>query len=101
MYKALLCKRTAKIDDSINLKVIHGEQVLVKVGATGLCHSDLHLINGDWKKSIPLRLPKIPGHEIAGWIEEIGDSVPEGLLQEGGMVAVFGGWGCVRDMYSL
>jgi propanol-preferring alcohol dehydrogenase len=75
-------------------KIIHGEQVLVKVGATGLCHSDLHLVNGDWKKSIPLQLPKIPGHEIAGWIEEIGDSVPEGLLQKGDMVAVFGGWGC-------
>jgi hypothetical protein len=30
-------------------KEIHGEHVLVKVGATGLCHSDLHLINGDWK----------------------------------------------------
>jgi D-arabinose 1-dehydrogenase-like Zn-dependent alcohol dehydrogenase len=56
---------------------------------------------GRTKKSIPLRLPKIPGHEIVGWIEEIGDYVPEGLLQEGGMVAVFGGWGCVRDMYSL
>jgi propanol-preferring alcohol dehydrogenase len=67
---------------------------LVKVGATGLCHSDLHLINGDWKKSIPLQLPKILGHEIAGWIEETGDSVPEGLLQKGDMVAVFGGWGC-------
>jgi propanol-preferring alcohol dehydrogenase len=75
-------------------KIIHGEQVLVKVGATGLCHSDLHLVNGDWKKSIPLQLPKIPGHEIAGWIEEIGDSVPEGLLQKGDKVAVFGGWGC-------
>ena len=75
-------------------KIIHGEQVMVKVGATGLCHSDIHLVNGDWKKSIPLQLPKIPGHEIAGWIEEIGDSVPEGLLQKGDMVAVFGGWGC-------
>jgi alcohol dehydrogenase, propanol-preferring len=144
VYKALLCKRTVKIDDSISFscrmatkiksiyendennininntnnidtmlsatihqyqsplvlqqtpkpKIIHGEQVLVKVGATGLCHSDLHLVNGDWKKSVPLRLPKIPGHEIAGWIEEIGDSVPEGLLQKGDEVAVFGGWGC-------
>ena len=75
-------------------KIIHGEQVLVRVGATGLCHSDLHLINGDWKKSIPLQLPRIPGHEIAGWIEEIGDSIPEGLLHKGDMVAVFGGWGC-------
>lgn len=82
------------LEQTPKLKVIHGEQVLVKVGATGLCHSDLHLINGDWKKSIPLQLPKIPGHEIAGWIEEIGDSVPEGLLRKGDMVAVFGGWGC-------
>jgi propanol-preferring alcohol dehydrogenase len=58
-------------------KIIHGEQVLVKVGATGLCHSDLHLVNGDWKKNIHLQLPKIPGHEIAGGIEEIGDSGPK------------------------
>jgi hypothetical protein len=48
-----------------------------KVGATGLCHSDLHLVNGDWKKNIHLQLPKIPGHEIAGGIEEIGDSGPK------------------------
>jgi alcohol dehydrogenase, propanol-preferring len=27
--------------------ITNGQQVLVKVGATGLCHSDLHLINGD------------------------------------------------------
>ncbi len=57
-------------------KIIHGEQILVKVGATGLCHSDLHLVNGDEEKH-PLQLPKIPGHENAGWIEEIGDSVQE------------------------
>ncbi len=31
--------------------VNHGEQVLVRIEATGLCHSDLHLINGDWKKT--------------------------------------------------
>ena len=74
--------------------ITKGEQVLVKVGATGLCHSDLHLINGDWKNSIPLQLPTTPGHEIAGWVEEIGDSVPKVLLDKGDMVAVFGGWGC-------
>jgi hypothetical protein len=33
-------------------KIIRGEWILVKVGATGLYHSDLHLVNGDWKKSI-------------------------------------------------
>jgi propanol-preferring alcohol dehydrogenase len=77
----------------------HGQQVIVKVGACGLCHSDLHLINGDWKETIPLRLPIIPGHEIAGWVDEIGDSVPERLLRKGVMVAVFGGWGCGICLY--
>jgi alcohol dehydrogenase, propanol-preferring len=71
-----------------------GEAVLVRVGAAGLCHSDLHLINGDWKDSIPLSLPNTPGHEVAGWVEAIGPSVPEGLLERGELVAVFGGWGC-------
>ena len=74
--------------------IVKGEQVLVRVGATGLCHSDLHLINGDWKDTIPLNLPLIPGHEVAGWVEEIGNSVPEGVLNKGDTVAVFAGWGC-------
>ena len=73
---------------------IHGEAVLVRVGAAGLCHSDLHLINGDWKDAIPLALPKIPGHENAGWVEAVGDTVPEGLFSKGELVAIFGGWGC-------
>jgi alcohol dehydrogenase, propanol-preferring len=74
--------------------ITKGEQVLVKVGATGLCHSDLHLINGDWKNSISLQLPTTPGHEIAGWVEETGVSVPKDILNRGDMVAAFGGWGC-------
>lgn len=73
---------------------INGEAVLVRVGAAGLCHSDLHLISGEWKESIPLQLPKTPGHEVAGWIEAIGDTVPQGLINKDDLVAVFGGWGC-------
>jgi D-arabinose 1-dehydrogenase-like Zn-dependent alcohol dehydrogenase len=37
---------------------------------------------------IPLQLPKTSGHEIAGWVEEIGYSVPKGLVNQGDMVAV-------------
>ena len=73
---------------------VKGEQVLVRVGAAGLCHSDLHLINGDWKDAIPIQLPKTPGHEVAGWVEELGESVPQGIFAKGELVAVFGGWGC-------
>src|ERR1051326_9521554 len=79
--------------------ITKGEQVLVKVGATGLCHSDLHLINGDWKDSVPLQLPIVLGHEIAGYIEEMGDMVPVRLFTKGNMVVVFGGWGwgvCIK-----
>ena len=80
-------------------QIQHGHQVLLRVGSTGLCHSDLHLINGDWKNTIPLQLPIIPGHEIAGWVEEIGDLVPKEFLQKGDLVAVFGGWGCGICIY--
>ncbi len=47
-------------------------EVLVKVVASGLCSTDLHIRNGrmDLKK-----LPRIPGHEIAGYIQEIGPGV--------------------------
>jgi propanol-preferring alcohol dehydrogenase len=52
------------IEDIPQPRLSHGHQVIVKVGACGLCHSDIHLMNGDWKKSIPLSLPITPGHEI-------------------------------------
>lgn len=75
-------------------RICRDEEVIVRVGAVGLCHSDLHLLNGEWKSIIPLDLPKTPGHEIAGWVEEIGKSVPTNLLTPGDLVAIFGGWGC-------
>lgn len=72
-------------------RIYRDEEVIVRVGAVGLCHSDLHLLNGEWKSIIPLDLPKTPGHEIAGWVEEIGKSVPTNLLAPGDLVAIFGG----------
>lgn len=74
------------------------EGVLLKVGASGLCHSDLHLINGEWQKTLPLKLPTTPGHEIAGWVEDTGISVPTNI-KKGDLVAVFGGWGCGYCFY--
>jgi Zn-dependent alcohol dehydrogenase len=45
--------------------ITSGQQVLVKVAASGLCHSDLHLINGEWKDVLPIPLPITRGHEVA------------------------------------
>jgi S-(hydroxymethyl)glutathione dehydrogenase/alcohol dehydrogenase len=46
-------------------------EVLVRFVASGLCHSDLHICEGD----IPVRYPMVGGHEGAGVVEEVGPGV--------------------------
>jgi propanol-preferring alcohol dehydrogenase len=48
-------------------------EILVKVAACGVCHSDLHAIDGDWTP--PPVLPLIPGHEVAGHVASMGEGV--------------------------
>src|SRR5580693_5425354 len=45
--------------------------VLVRISASGICHTDLHVIEG---KS-PIPLPIVPGHEACGIVEEVGPEV--------------------------
>lgn len=58
-------------------------EVLVKLAASGMCHSDEHLYTGD----LPFELPIIGGHEGAGVVEKVGEGVS--WLEEGDHV-VFG-----------
>ena len=46
-------------------------EVLVKLAASGMCHSDEHLVTGD----LPFELPIIGGHEGAGVVQEVGEGV--------------------------
>lgn len=65
-------------------------EVLIKVKAAGVCHSDLHLIDGD-----PAVLPRFPwtlGHEVAGEVAAVGAGITG--VDIGELVAVFGGQGC-------
>jgi len=51
-------------------------EILIKIEACGVCHSQLHGIEGDWRDiGIPPTLPTVPGHEVVGRIIEIGSSV--------------------------
>src|SRR6201988_409291 len=59
-------------------------QALVKVVASGVCHTDLHAADGDWP--IQPTLPFIPGHEGAGMVEALGAGVTH--LKEGDRVGV-------------
>jgi alcohol dehydrogenase, propanol-preferring len=50
--------------------------LLLEIEACGVCRSNLHLIEGDWKKyGAPSSLPVVPGHEIVGIVKKRGDSV--------------------------
>lgn len=51
-------------------------EILIKIEACGVCHSQLHSIEGDWKElGFPPILPTVPGHEVVGKIVEIGKNV--------------------------
>ena len=61
--------------------------VLIQVEACGVCHSDLHIADGDWPQLVPItKRPLILGHEIAGRVAEKGASVSH--LQVGDLVGV-------------
>ncbi|NUT56956.1 MAG: alcohol dehydrogenase AdhP [Thermoleophilia bacterium] len=83
----------AAVVDSFDLPLRYGEvrvpapgrdEVLVRVEASGLCHTDIHAAHGDWPvKPSP---PFIPGHEGVGIVEALGANVTEVAL--GDRVAV-------------
>jgi alcohol dehydrogenase, propanol-preferring len=53
-------------------------EVLIAVEACGVCHSDLHVADGDWKQFAGIvKRPLILGHEIAGRVTELGPEVRE------------------------
>jgi alcohol dehydrogenase, propanol-preferring len=66
-------------------------EVLVKVWAAGLCHSDLHVM--EWPAgTLPYRLPFTLGHENAGVVAALGPGANG--VEEGDAVLVYGPWGC-------
>lgn len=68
-------------------------EVLIKVAGSGACHSDLHVM--DWPAGqLPWRLPFTLGHEVTGWVHELGAGAKG--LEIGDAVAVYGPWGCGR-----
>ena len=77
-----------------------GKQVLLKVKAVGVCHSDLHLWEGGYDTGDGfmkvtdrgVKFPVIPGHEIVGTVSAIGDSVVG--IKEGDDVLVYPWIGC-------
>ena len=70
--------------------------VIVKVKAAGICHTDLHFLDGTlapWKGTLPITL----GHEIAGEVESIGKKIRN--IRTGDRVVVNNGVACGKCNY--
>src|SRR3954453_1182813 len=57
--------------DGIEVRGPRADEVVVRIGAAGLCHSDVSVVNG----TIPFPTPVVLGHEGAGVVEEVGTAV--------------------------
>jgi NAD+-dependent secondary alcohol dehydrogenase Adh1 len=64
-----------KVDEVDEPKCSGPLDVVVKIGAAGLCRTDLHIQEGQWAEKSEVKLPYTPGHENAGWVHEIGSGV--------------------------
>ncbi len=87
------------IVEDVDLDTPGPGEVRVRLGATAICHSDLHFFDGD----VPFRGAGIAGHECAGVIEEIGEGVSS--VKPGDhvvMAPITGGCGrCLNCMLGL
>jgi len=71
--KAAVCYEFGKplVVEEVDIDPPQKGEVKVRIAATAICHSDIHLIRGELGR----RLPIVPGHESAGYIEELGEGV--------------------------
>jgi len=70
---------------SYTIDRLEDHEVLLETSHCGICHSDLHLIDNDWRSS---QFPLVPGHEVIGVVKEKGRAVHR--LKIGDVVGV--GW---------
>jgi propanol-preferring alcohol dehydrogenase len=86
MMKAAVVHEFGKplVVEDVPVPEVPDGQLLVKVVASGVCHTDLHAANGDWP--VKPSLPFIPGHEGVGFVAKVGRGVK--LAKEGDRVGV-------------
>ena len=80
MTAMVLEKKGEKLKEKqVPVPVINPDQVLIKIKACGVCHTDLHIIDQELTKP---KLPLIPGHEIVGTVVKTGDKVKNFIIND-------------------
>ncbi len=73
---------------TITRRALRTDDCLLEIRWAGICHSDIHTVNGDWPHE---NFPMTPGHEIIGTIREVGPAVAK--FKVGDIVGI----GCLVD----
>ncbi len=74
MKAAVISEFKAKLEiKDVPIPEVGARDVLVKVHACGVCHTDLHACHGDWP--VKPKLPLVPGHEGVGEIVKVGSEI--------------------------
>ena len=88
-------RRALRLDEAKAKSAPGPGQVLIRVGACGVCRTDLHVVDGELAHP---RLPLVPGHEIVGRVEALGPGVERvGLGERVGVPWL--GWTCGKCAY--
>jgi len=70
----LYAANTPMVIENVTLDGPRNQEVLVRIAATGICHSDYHVINGTWHGA-GYPMPIVLGHEASAVVEEVGPNV--------------------------
>lgn len=72
--KAAVCYEFGKplAVEEVRIEAPKAGEVKVRIAAAGICHSDIHSLRGEHGRA---RLPALLGHEVAGYVEEVGEGV--------------------------
>lgn len=87
--KGMVLKRIDNIENNplqlseIEIPEPSSDEVLIKISFCGICHTDLHVIEGELP---PRKIPLVPGHQIVGVVEKTGENVKK--LKKGDRVGV-------------
>jgi len=63
-----------RIVDTDMPRIVNSTDVLVRITGAGVCHTDLHVVEGVWREKVQPKLPYTLGHENAGVVEETGEA---------------------------
>lgn len=64
-----------QLDEAPEPEITSPLDVIVKIGAAGVCRTDIHILEGQWEEKAGVKLPYTIGHENAGWVHKKGEGV--------------------------